>query len=151
MLYGDALIMYGWFDGRGKVGVLDVRDDGDVDWVDDMEGILRISDALNPRGCGFVFKEFKLVKEILKKARMLHVPEYERVRASLIPEPSHRGYTNGVPDDNSRWVLEGAREAAAAHADDEVLLDFYQSIIDRELRDQEFHKEHYQNTMLAMA
>ncbi len=119
--------------------------------ADEVESFLRITDALNSRGCGFVFTEFELVKEILEKARMLGVSEYKRVCASLLPEPSHRGYKNGVPDDSSRWVLENAREAAAAHADDETLLEFYESIVDREVRDQEFHKERYQNDLLAMA
>ena len=59
--------------------------------------------------------------------------------------------SNGELEPEYQYLLQEARKAAAAYADDPVLKPFFDLVIEQELRDREKLKEDYQNRMLAMA
>ena len=120
-------------------------------WLDqakDGEEIYEIASIFNVKGTTLVYSEPEFVKAVLVAAMKASSEGEKRVRFALIPQAGIRGYSNGELDQEYHYVLDEARKATAAHADDDILKPFFDFIIEHEMRDREFHLADYQNSMV---
>ncbi len=116
----------------------------------DPKELLEIAKLFNIRGTGLVFVYSEFTKEILEKTAREFSAKEKSIRSALLPDPGMRGYSNGELDSEHAWVRDEALKAVAAHSNDPVLGPFFGFVVDRERKDQEWHREDYQNQMLEV-
>lgn len=113
------------------------------------ETVSEIADIFSIRDAGLIFSETEFIREILGKAATFGGDDETRVRFRLYPRSGGRSYSNGMLDSKYHWILEDARKAASANANDPILKAFYEQIVRSEERDGERHLEEFQNRIMG--
>lgn len=100
----------------------------EADTADDLENLI---DVLKFNGSMLIFQQPDLVKDLLRKIRVLAPARSEELGHSLRDSaaPGMRGYTNHELDAEYRYYREAAVKAAEVHARDPELAAFYREII----------------------